>query len=66
MRKGDYAMRNGFMKGVMVGGLVAASIGFMMNSEMLSGRTKRKMIRSGRNFLRKSGNIMSEVADLFR
>lgn len=49
-----------------MGGLVAASIGFMMNSDMMSGRTKKKMIRSGRHILRKTGNIMSEVADLFR
>jgi len=49
-----------------VGGIVAASIGLMMNSDMMSGRAKRKMIRSGRNILRKTGNIMSEVADLFR
>lgn len=61
-----FAMRNGFMKGVMVGGLVAASIGFMMNSDMMSGRARRKMIKSGRHILRKTGNIMSEVADLFR
>lgn len=54
------------MKGVMVGGLVAASIGFMMNSDMMSGRARRKMIKSGRHILRKTGNIMSEVADLFR
>ncbi|NMA34758.1 MAG: YtxH domain-containing protein [Clostridiaceae bacterium] len=59
-------MRNGFMKGVMVGGIVAASVGFMMNTDMISGRTKRRMIRSGRNILRKSGSFISEVADLFR
>jgi gas vesicle protein len=59
-------MRNGFMKGVMVGGIVAASIGFMMNSDMMSGRTKRKMIRGGKNLLRKTGSVISDVADLFR
>ena len=59
-------MRNGFMKGMMVGGIVAASIGFMMNSDMMSGRTKRKMIRVGKNLLRKTGSVISDVADLFR
>lgn len=59
-------MRNGFMKGMMVGGIVAASIGFMMNSDMMSGRTKRKMIRGGKNLLRKTGSVISDVADLFR
>jgi gas vesicle protein len=66
MRKGDFAMRNGFMKGVMVGGIVAASVGFMMNTDMISGRTKRKMIRGGRNLLRKTGHIMNEVSEMFR
>ncbi|HOA56232.1 MAG: hypothetical protein WAP56_01540 [Acetivibrionales bacterium] len=59
-------MRNGFMKGVMVGGIVAASVGFMMNTDMISGRTKRKMIRGGRNLLRKTGHIMNEVSEMFR
>jgi hypothetical protein len=51
---------------MMVGGIVAASIGFMMNSDMMSGRTKRKMIRGGKNLLRKTGSVISDVADLFR
>lgn len=59
-------MRNGFVKGVMVGGIVAASVGFMMNTDMISGRTKRKMIRGGRNLLRKTGHIMNEVSEMFR
>ena len=59
-------MRNGFMKGVMVGGIVAASVGFMMNTDMISGRTKRKMIRGGTNLLRKTGHIMNEVSEMFR
>jgi hypothetical protein len=38
-----------------------------MNSDMMmSSRTKKRMMRGGRNLLRKSGNIISDVADLFR
>jgi gas vesicle protein len=60
-------MRNGFVKGMMVGGIVAASVGLIMNSEtMMSGRTKKRMVRSGKHLLRKSGAIISDVADLFR
>jgi gas vesicle protein len=60
-------MRNGFVKGIMIGGIVAASVGLMMNSDMMmSSRTKKRMMRGGRNLLRKSGNIISDVADLFR
>lgn len=60
-------MRNGFVKGVMLGGIVAASVGLIMNSDMMmSGRTKKRVMRGGRNLLRKSSNIISDVADLFR
>ena len=50
----------------MIGGIVAASVCDMMNTDMISGRTKRKMIRGGRNLLRKTGHIMNEVSEMFR
>lgn len=51
----------------MVGGIVAASVGLIMNSDMMmSGRTKKRVMRGGRNLLKKSSNIISDVADLFR
>jgi len=59
-------MQNGFIKGVMVGGIIAASVGMMMNSNMMQPKTKRKLMRNGRAFLRKSSNIISDVADIFR
>lgn len=59
-------MYKGFVKGVIVGGLIASSVSMMMNSDMVSSRSKRRMMRSGRSFLRKSGNIINDVADLFR
>jgi gas vesicle protein len=57
-------MQKGFVKGVIVGGLLAASVGMMMNSDM-SG-TRRKMMRNSRTFLRKSGDLINNVVDLFR
>ena len=65
-QKGDISMRNGFMKGVMIGGLVAVSVGFMMNTDIMSNRTRRKMVRSGRNFVRKASNVICDAVDLFR
>ncbi len=59
-------MRNTFVKGMMVGGIVAASVGLVMNTDMMSGRTKKRMIKGGRNLLRKSSGIIGDVADLFR
>ena len=59
-------MQRGFVKGVMVGGIIAASVSMMMNSDMVKPRTRRRMMKSGRSFLRKSGDVISDVADLFR
>ncbi len=59
-------MQNGFVKGVMVGGIIAASVSMMMNSEMVRPGTKRRMMKNGRSFLRKSSNIIGDVADIFR
>jgi ABC-type phosphate/phosphonate transport system permease subunit len=54
------------MKGVMIGGLVAVSVGFMMNTDIMSNRTRRKMVRSGRNLVRKASNVICDAVDLFR
>ena len=59
-------MQNGFVKGVMVGGIIAASVSMMMNSDVMKPRTKKRMMKSGRSFLRKSSNIIGDVADMFR
>lgn len=59
-------MQNGFVKGVVVGGIVAASVSMMMNSDMAKPRTRRRMMRNGKSFLKRSSNIISDVADIFR
>ncbi|HHW48937.1 MAG TPA: YtxH domain-containing protein [Clostridiaceae bacterium] len=56
----------GFRKGLIIGGLIGASIGMMMGPEVMNSRTRKKMMRSGRNMLRRSGNIISDVIELFR
>jgi len=59
-------MQGGFVKGVVVGSLVAASVSMMMNSDMMSSKSRRRMMRGGKSFIRKSGNLISDVADMFR
>ncbi len=59
-------MYNGFLKGVVIGGIVATSVSMMINSNAVKPRTKRRMLRNGRSFLRRSGSIISDVADIFR
>lgn len=59
-------MQNGFIKGVMVGGIIAASVSMMMTSDMVKPRTKKRIMRNGRSLLRKSSSIIGDVADMFR
>jgi len=59
-------MQGNFTKGLIIGSIVGASISMIMNSDMMNGRAKRKMMRTGKNFIRKSGNIIGDVIDVFR
>lgn len=59
-------MKGNFTKGLIVGGLIGASVSMVMNTDMMNGRTRKKMMRQGRSFLKKSGNIISDVVDIFR
>ena len=59
-------MNGGFTKGLVVGSLIGASVSMMMNNDMMRPRNKKKMMRAGKMFLRKSGGIISDVVDAFR
>jgi len=59
-------MNNGFTKGLVIGGIIGASVSAMMNKDMLSGRNRRKLMRNGRNILKKSSDLIGDVVDIFR
>ena len=59
-------MRNGFTKGLIIGGVMGAAIGMMMEPEMISRRGRKRMMKKGMNFFRKSGDIISDIAGIFR
>lgn len=59
-------MHSGFTKGLVIGGIIGASVSIMVNSDMMRPRTKKRMMRNGRTLLRKSGGIISDVVDIFR
>lgn len=59
-------MHNGFTKGLLIGGIIAASVSVMANSDMMKPGNRRKMMRAGRGFVRKSGNIIGNIADILR
>lgn len=59
-------MRGGFTRGLIIGSIVGASVSMMMNPDMMKTRGRRKMMKRGRNFLRKSGGFVEDVMDLLR
>ena len=59
-------MNGGFSKGLFIGSIIGASVSMMMNKDMMHSRSRRRLMRTSRNFLRKSGNIISDVVDAFR
>ncbi|MCX8129135.1 MAG: YtxH domain-containing protein [Clostridia bacterium] len=64
--KGSDMMRSGFTRGMIIGSIIGASVSMMVNPDMMKSRGRRKMMRNGKNILRKSGNIIGDVVDLFR
>ncbi len=58
-------MRN-FGKGLVIGGLIGASIGLLTNPEIIDPHTRKKMIKSGRKIVRKSNYALSDMIHMFR
>lgn len=58
-------MNGNFAKGLIIGGLVGASAA-MLKESMMDPKVRRRMMRPGRNLIRKSGRVIHDVADLFR
>jgi len=59
-------MQNGFAKGLIIGGLIGASVSMAMNNGGMKSKTRKKLMRTGRNMMRKSGNIIADMMDVFR
>lgn len=59
-------MHSNFTKGLIVGGIIGASMSMMMKSDYMNPRTKRRMMRTGRTLLKRSGGVIGDVIDIFR
>jgi len=57
---------NNFRKGLIIGGLLGASIAMISNSDMMNGRNRKRMIKTGRTMMRITGSIISDIVDVFR
>lgn len=59
-------MQNGFTRGLIIGSIIGASISMMMDPDVMKSKNRKRMMRVGRNFLRKSGHIIGDVVEMFR
>ena len=59
-------MRNGFTRGLLIGSIIGASLSMAMNSDNMNDRSRKKMKRSGRDLMRRSGSILGDVIELLK
>jgi gas vesicle protein len=59
-------MNKGFTKGLIIGSIMGASVSMMMNAGMAKDRNRKKMMKSGRNFFKKSGHLIGDIVSMFR
>lgn len=59
-------MNNGFTKGLLIGGIIGASVSMMVSPDVTKGRTRKRIMRTGRTMLKRSGNVLNDVVDIFR
>lgn len=59
-------MQNGFTRGLLIGSIIGASVGMMMNQDMMKNKTRRRLMRGGRNLLRRSGSLVGDVVEMFK
>lgn len=58
-------MRN-FARGLVIGGLIGASISVLTNPEIIDPRMRRKMIKSGRKIMHRSNHVFGDMMHMFR
>ncbi len=58
-------MRN-FARGLVIGGLIGASISVLTNPEIVDPHMRKKMIKSGRKIWRRSNHVFGDMMHMFR
>ncbi len=55
-----------FAKGMLIGGLIGASISVLTNPEIVDPRTRKRLIKSGKKIVRRSGNVFEDMVHMFK
>lgn len=59
-------MHTRFARGLIIGSIIGASVGMMLGPDIMNHRTKKRMMRAGRNWLRRSGSLVNDLFHVFR
>lgn len=60
---GDYMK---FAKGILIGGLIGASISVLTNPDIVDPRMRKRLIKSGKKIVRRSSNVFEDMIHMFR
>ncbi len=55
-----------FAKGILIGGFIGASISVLTNPEIVDPHMRRRLIKSGKKIVRRSGNVFGDMIHMFR
>jgi len=58
-------MRN-FCRGLVIGGLIGASISVLTNPEIVDPHMRKRMIKSGKKIMHRSNNVFGDMMHMFR
>ena len=59
-------MRTCFTSCMILGGIVGATMSMMLNGDINMKRTRRRIMRMGRDVFRKSRRIMSDISSMMQ
>ncbi|NLN64644.1 MAG: hypothetical protein GX144_04425 [Clostridiaceae bacterium] len=57
-------MRNKFSSGMLIGGIVGATMSMIMNHDIDINRTRKRMLRMGKSMYKKSRRLVSDIIDI--
>lgn len=57
-------MRNGFTTGMLIGGIVGATVSMIANHDIDMNRTRRRVMRMGKNMYRRSRRLVSDITGM--
>lgn len=59
-------MKTGFTSGMIIGGIVGATVSMMVNGDINMKRTKKRIMRMGRDVFKKSRRIVSDLSSMMQ